>query len=115
MDSLDIDLLSFIFSLVVGIVSATWSFSQIKYNQQSQIIAIKNELKLAISEIKHDLELLKIKNSNDHENFVYMDNAMKELILHKVKRLENMIIDVNGFLEKKLDFQSRHGLHSSDE
>lgn len=61
MDSLDIDLLSFIFSLVVGIVSATWSFSQIKYNQQSQIIAIKNELKLAISEIKHESGSLKWK------------------------------------------------------
>ena len=115
MDSLNIDLLSFIFSLVVGIVTATWTISNIKHSQQAQISAIKNELKLNISEIKHQLEMLTTNNDNDHENFQYMDNALKELIGHKSKRLEQSIIDLNMYLEKQGEFKARRSLNLTEE
>lgn len=115
MDILNADLLSFLFSLVVGIITATWTISNIKHTQQVQITAINSELKLNISEIKHQLEMLTINNNNDHENFQYMDNSLRQVIEHKAQRLESMIGDINNYLAKNGDFIPRRGLKTSEE
>jgi len=111
MNSLDVDLLSFLFTLLVAIVSVVWTISNIRHNLQVQISSIRNEFKLELSELTKKVELLEVEVRNDNEMDKYLINGLAEKINHKSKRLENWIQDINKYLETKGEFKARTGLN----
>lgn len=126
MISLDVNLLSFVFSVVVGLISMVWSVSNARHDQQKELTAsrhsqqqdlaaLRSEIYLEIQEIKHKLQLLECDNRHDHETFEYIDHDLRKTIAHKVERMMNMIKDINQYLSKKGDFRARNGFNSSSE
>ena len=109
MDALDVNWLSFLFSLLVGLVSVVWTISNAKHNQDTKISAVRNEFRLEINEIKHKLALLEVEIKNDQGKFEYLYNDIRKALDHKFGRAENMIKDINGYLEKEGNFKSRNG------
>jgi len=83
MNSLDVDLLSFLFTLLVAIVSVVWTISNIRHNLQVQISSIRNEFKLELSELTKKVELLEVEVRNDNEMDKYLINGLAEKINHK--------------------------------
>lgn len=109
MNGLDVNWLSFLFSLLVGLVSVVLTISNTKHNQDTKISAIRNEFLLEVREIKYKLALLEVEIKNDQDKFEYLYNDLVKALDHKASRLENMIKDINSYLEKNGNFKSRNG------
>ncbi|MGK7899773.1 MAG: hypothetical protein AB4372_40685 [Xenococcus sp. (in: cyanobacteria)] len=115
MDTLDVNLINLIFTLVVAIISCVWTLSGTKHNFQIQINSVRNELRLELSEIRHELELLKQSESNHQEKSEYLINDLYSQIKHKASRLEGWINDINKYLENNMEFKARRGHEVSEE
>ena len=109
MNGLDINVVSFGFTLLVTLISFVLTVSNNKHNQDTKIASVRSEFNLEIKELKHKIALMEVEIKNDQDKFEYIYKGIENALKHKSERLENMIKDINIYLEKNGNFKSRNG------
>jgi Zn/Cd-binding protein ZinT len=104
------EIISLLIGLVTGGISLIWRVAKAEKDITVRIDSTRDLLEKEITSINHKIELLTVDNNNDHEQFHYVDNGLKELITHKSKRLERWLYEISSHLEKETKFTLKRGL-----
>ena len=101
-------------TILGGAASLLWKISKAEENLRNLIGRNHSSLLQEINEVRHDLDKMKIMNTNDHEKFVYRDHSISESLDHKFKRVESWINRICNHLDSRDNFSINRNIIKSD-